>query len=133
MILRVSGTRGTRLWEAEGVGSSATEPRSGEVVDNPRRPQGAAGNGDTTTLSEQRSCDVVFTRFGRDIGVAEVWSGRHHRSAVQIFWECGVCPRLSRSAEAPLHRRGLSTTSPLRGSAAVTGLKDSGLFVTRGQ
>ena len=31
-------------------------------------------------------------------------------------------PRLSRSAEAPLPRRGLSTTSPLRGSVAVTSI-----------
>ena len=97
-----------------------TRTRSGEVVENPRRPtrsEGAVGYAAYPQQEEPRSCDVVFTRLGL---VAEVRVCRSDGRVVQttsqlrssdIFFG-HVYLRLSRSAWAALHRRGLSTTSP---------------------
>ena len=125
--------------DSESVGRCGRQ-RDGEVVDNPRRPHGTAGNGDTTTLSELRSCDVVRTTFPPQ-SAAQAHPLPLSLSPANVHHTTSRAPRLlpffvafspdSVAPQAALHRRGLSTTSSLRDSAAVTGLKDRGLSATR--
>ena len=113
---------------------SAWEPRSGDVVDILRRCRGASaerragGTPCTPQMSEPRSARCRLYAVWQGM---EVW-----RKWYEVWWKSGpddiaapqltptllylLCPGLGRAAWAALPRRGLSTTSPLRGSEAVT-------------
>ena len=100
---------------------SAPEPRSGDVVDNPRRPQGAAGT--RCTPPNIGAAERAMSSDGHTQGMRRWWGQRRKRGKDNI-----AAPQLSPYfvTHLPLAsllrcgRQGLSTTSPLRGSQTAT-------------
>ena len=112
------------------MGLTATEPQSGEVVDNPRRWSAALaerlsrGYRRPKKWGELRSCDVVWTTFLPPLIPLQ----SHFHPTPNRVKTTSRAPRLTSFfftylPLAPLlrcGRQGLSTTSPLRGSQAVS-------------